>query len=105
MVAEHRIKVKTNLFHELDELPKLVDLADSGKMQGKSVVVVDKECDREGERCSGSLRNLRRLLHWCEPIERSCDEYLCGVLKSFNATGPKSSRSELEEHIIVMLSQ
>jgi alcohol dehydrogenase, propanol-preferring len=43
LVAEHHIKVKTNIFHGLDKVPKVVELAHSGKMQGKPVVVVDEE--------------------------------------------------------------
>jgi alcohol dehydrogenase, propanol-preferring len=43
LVAEQRIKVKTNLFHGLDQMPKMVELAHLGKMQGKPVVVVDEE--------------------------------------------------------------
>lgn len=31
MVAEHKIMVKTNVFHGLHEVPKVVDLADSGR--------------------------------------------------------------------------
>jgi alcohol dehydrogenase, propanol-preferring len=43
LVAEQNIKIKTNLFHGLSEVPKMVDLALSGKMQGKPVVVVDED--------------------------------------------------------------
>lgn len=43
VVDEHKIQVKTNVFHGLKEIPKLVDLAYSGKMQGKAVVIVDPE--------------------------------------------------------------
>ena len=42
-VAEHNISVKTNPFFGLREIPKLVELAHSGKMQGKAVVIVDEE--------------------------------------------------------------
>ena len=43
MVAEHKISVKTNPFFGLHEIPKLVELAHSGKMAGKGVVIVDEE--------------------------------------------------------------
>lgn len=46
MVAEHNIIVKTNVFHGLHEVPKMVELARSGKMQGKPVVVIDKDATR-----------------------------------------------------------
>lgn len=42
-VAEHKISVKTNPFFGLREIPKLTELAHSGKMQGKGVVIVDEE--------------------------------------------------------------
>lgn len=41
-VAEHDIKVETNLFYGLQEVPKMVELAHSGKMKGKAVCVVDQ---------------------------------------------------------------
>ena len=41
-VAKHNIKVKTNLFYGLKEVPKMVELSHSGKMKGKAVCVVDK---------------------------------------------------------------
>lgn len=43
LVAEHKLQVKTNVFHGLNEVPKMVDLAHSGRMQGKAVVVVDED--------------------------------------------------------------
>ena len=43
IVAEHKISVKTNPFFGLREIPKLIELAHSGKMQGKAVVIIDKE--------------------------------------------------------------
>lgn len=43
MVAEHNISVKTNPFFGLKEVPKLQELAHSGKMVGKGVIVVDEE--------------------------------------------------------------
>lgn len=42
-VAEHNISVKTNPFFGLREIPRLAELAHSGKMQGKAVVIVDQE--------------------------------------------------------------
>jgi len=47
-VAKHNIKVETNLFYGLEEVPKMVELAHSGKMKGKAVCVVDRaEFDKE----------------------------------------------------------
>lgn len=43
IVAEHNISVKTNPFHGLKEIPKLVEFAHSGKMQGKGIIIVDEE--------------------------------------------------------------
>lgn len=40
-VAEHGIKVRSNVFHGLEEIPKLMELAESGKMMGKAIVVVN----------------------------------------------------------------
>lgn len=41
--AAHNVQVKTNIFHGLQEVPKMVELAHSGKMKGKAVCVVDSE--------------------------------------------------------------
>ncbi len=47
-VAKYNIKVETNLFYGLDQVPKMVELAHSGKMKGKAVCVVDKaELDKD----------------------------------------------------------
>lgn len=35
------IKVKTNLFHGLDEIPKLLEEVERGKISGKAVAIVD----------------------------------------------------------------
>jgi len=43
LVSEHNIEVKTNPFNGLKELPKAVELAHSGKMQGKPVILIDRE--------------------------------------------------------------
>ena len=42
-VAKHNISVKTNPFFGLREIPRLIELAHSGKMQGKAVVIVGEE--------------------------------------------------------------
>lgn len=55
-VAEHNISVKTNPFFGLREIPKLIELAHSGKMQGKAVIIVDeKEMGRVREGKTASL--------------------------------------------------
>lgn len=47
LVAEHNITVKTNPFFGLKEIPRLVELAQSGKMAGKGVVVIkEKEIEK-----------------------------------------------------------
>ena len=42
-VAKHSIRVETNLFFGLDQVPKMLELAHSGTMKGKAVCVVDQE--------------------------------------------------------------
>lgn len=58
LVAEHKIKIETNVFHGLNDVPKMVELAHSGKMQGKPVVVVDEAtiAGKKGCSCSMNLR-------------------------------------------------
>jgi len=43
VVAENKITVKTNAFHGLKEIPKLVELAHGGHMKGKGIILMDKE--------------------------------------------------------------
>lgn len=43
LVSEHNVKVQTNAFKGLDEIPKAVELAHSGKMKGKPVIIIDDE--------------------------------------------------------------
>jgi propanol-preferring alcohol dehydrogenase len=43
LVAHHGITVQTNVFNGLGEIKKLVELAHSGKMKGKGVIVMDQE--------------------------------------------------------------
>lgn len=43
LVAQHGIEVKTNVFKGLKEVEKMVELAESGKMGGKAVVVVSED--------------------------------------------------------------
>ena len=42
-IAEHGITVKTNQFQGLDKIGELVEMVHGGKIQGKAVIVVDKE--------------------------------------------------------------
>ena len=54
MVAKFGIRVNTNPFYGLEEIPKLLELAHSGKMKGKGVVIIDEEeMRREKERING----------------------------------------------------
>lgn len=43
VVAEHKISVEINPFNGLKKLPELVELAHSGKMSGKGIVIVDSK--------------------------------------------------------------
>ena len=43
VASEHQISVRTNPFCGLKEIPKAVELAHSGKMQGKPVIIIDNE--------------------------------------------------------------
>jgi propanol-preferring alcohol dehydrogenase len=52
IVSKHNIKVKTNAFNGIREVLKAVELAHSGKMQGKPVIIIDQEAV-ENERKSG----------------------------------------------------
>ncbi|KKY36419.1 putative zinc binding dehydrogenase [Diaporthe ampelina] len=42
-IADAGIKVKTDIFYGLDQIENLVDKVHSGKIQGKAVIVIDKE--------------------------------------------------------------
>ncbi|KAF2434969.1 GroES-like protein [Tothia fuscella] len=52
VVAKHKISVRTNPFQGLEKVPELVELAHSGKMSGKGIVVVDPQ-QIEEEKKSG----------------------------------------------------
>ncbi|KAI9640877.1 hypothetical protein NHQ30_010718 [Ciborinia camelliae] len=52
LVSKHNIKVQANIFKGLEELPKAVELAHSGKMKGKPVIIIDDEAI-ENEKKSG----------------------------------------------------
>ena len=43
LVAEHNVKVQTTAFTGLNEIPKAIELAHSGKMKGKPVIIIDEE--------------------------------------------------------------
>ena len=43
MVADHEIKVTTNLFFSLNEIPKLLDVVHTGKMVGKGICIVSED--------------------------------------------------------------
>lgn len=42
-IAEHGVKVKTNVFEGLDKIDDLLELIHSGKIQGKAVIIVDQD--------------------------------------------------------------
>ena len=43
VVAKHGIKAETQIFEGLQEVPKMFELLEEGKVKGKAVCVVDKE--------------------------------------------------------------
>lgn len=42
-IAKHGVTVKTNPFYGLDKIEELVEMVHGGKIQGKAIIVVDKE--------------------------------------------------------------
>lgn len=42
-VAKNKITVTSNKFDGLDKIPELIELAHSGKMSGKGMIIVDQE--------------------------------------------------------------
>ncbi|CZT42734.1 related to alcohol dehydrogenase [Rhynchosporium secalis] len=52
IASENKINVRTNPFYGIKEIPKAVELAHSGKMQGKPVIIIDNGAI-ENERKSG----------------------------------------------------
>jgi len=52
VVSKHNIKVKTNSFNGIREVPNVIELAHSGKMQGKPDILIDQEAI-ENEKKSG----------------------------------------------------
>ncbi|KAB8302462.1 hypothetical protein EYC80_005869 [Monilinia laxa] len=52
LVSKHNIKVQTNPFRGLGEIPKAVELAHSGRMKGKPVIIIDEKAI-EDEKKSG----------------------------------------------------
>ncbi|KAF1945388.1 GroES-like protein [Clathrospora elynae] len=55
LVAEHGISVQTNVFNGLGEIEKLIQLAHSGKMKGKGVVIMDQEQIRKEKELGAGL--------------------------------------------------
>jgi propanol-preferring alcohol dehydrogenase len=43
LVSKHNVKIQTNPFKGLNDIPKAVELAQSGKMKGKPVIIIDDE--------------------------------------------------------------
>jgi len=43
VVAKHKISVSKNEFNGLEEIPKLIELAQSVKLTGKGMIVVDPQ--------------------------------------------------------------
>ncbi|CAG8971790.1 hypothetical protein HYALB_00001899 [Hymenoscyphus albidus] len=51
-VSKHKIKVQTNAFVGIEEVPRAIELAQSGRMKGKPVILIDLEAI-EKEKSSG----------------------------------------------------
>ena len=50
VVSEHNISVNTNVFKGLGEMEKLIEFAESGKMKGKGIIIIDQaQVDAEGK--------------------------------------------------------
>jgi propanol-preferring alcohol dehydrogenase len=43
VVVKNDIKVKTNVFYGINEIPKVVDMLRKGQYQGKGVIVINRE--------------------------------------------------------------
>lgn len=43
LVVKHNIKVHSNIFHGIHEIPKVVDMLTKGQYRGKGVIVIDEE--------------------------------------------------------------
>lgn len=52
VVTKHKISVSKTVFNGLAEIPKLIELAESGKLVGKGIIVVDPQ-QIEEERKTG----------------------------------------------------
>lgn len=56
VVAKNGISVKTNPVNGFNEIPKLVELAESGKLQGKGVVIIDQaQIDEDKSKGRGTI--------------------------------------------------
>jgi len=55
VVEEHGITVKTTPFNGLKEIEKVVALAESGKMKGKGVIIMDPEQIEKGKKLGADL--------------------------------------------------
>jgi len=55
VVDKHGITVKTNPFNGLKEIEKVVELAESGKMKGKGVIIMDLEQIEEEKKLGPDL--------------------------------------------------
>ena len=55
VVADHNITVKTNPLPGLKKIPELLELAHSGRMKGKGIIIVDEEQIEEEKKRSSKL--------------------------------------------------
>jgi propanol-preferring alcohol dehydrogenase len=46
LVVKHNIKVESNIFHGIREIPTVVDMLSKGQYRGKGVIVIDEGTSR-----------------------------------------------------------
>jgi propanol-preferring alcohol dehydrogenase len=46
LVVKHDIKVESNIFHGIREIPKVVDMLSKGQYRGKGVIIIDEGASR-----------------------------------------------------------
>lgn len=42
-IVEHQIKLENNIFHGIEEIPRVVDMLKNGQYRGKACIVIDEE--------------------------------------------------------------
>jgi hypothetical protein len=73
LVAEHGISVDTNAYRGLGEMEKLIELAESGKMKGKGIVIMDE--DQIGKEKEGGLDMVLMFSRWLASVSPNRTTY------------------------------